>query len=185
MIRRLAMLLLALLILAGCAVFQRGSPDRSSTDPVSTPPRRATTEADEQYAEAREDMVRYQIMARDVEDDAVLDAMRRTPRHRFVPERYVPAAYEDHPLPIGHGQTISQPYIVALMTESLQVKPGDRVLEIGTGSGYQAAVLAELDVEVYSIEIIPELATQAAQVLADVGYTGVQTANLKPATWVQ
>ena len=87
------------------------------------------------------------------------------------------AAYADHPLPIGYGQTISQPYIVALMSEALEVKPGDRVLEIGTGSGYQAAVLAEMGVEGYTVEIIPELARQAAAVLDGIGYTGVHSAE--------
>jgi protein-L-isoaspartate(D-aspartate) O-methyltransferase len=96
------------------------------------------------------------------------------PRHRFVPQQYLEQAYADHPLPIGYGQTISQPYIVAWMTELLDLQPGDRVLEIGTGSGYQAAVLAELgDIEVYSIEIVPELAESAAQRLKDLGYNDI------------
>ena len=106
-------------------------------------------------------MVSQQIEARGVKDPDVLEVMRRVPRHRFVPADMVSQAYEDHPLPIGYGQTISQPYIVALMTEALKIEPGDRVLEIGTGSGYQAAVLAELGAEVYTVEIIPELAQQA------------------------
>jgi protein-L-isoaspartate(D-aspartate) O-methyltransferase len=103
-----------------------------------------------------------------------LVAMRRTPRHQFVPQEYLDQAYADHPLPIGFGQTISQPYIVALMTEALQVEPGDRVLEIGTGSGYQAAVLSELGVEVYTVEIIPELAERAERDLQAAGYADVQ-----------
>jgi protein-L-isoaspartate(D-aspartate) O-methyltransferase len=121
-------------------------------------------------------MVERTIAARGVSDPAVLAAMRDVPRHRFVPDEYIDQAYEDHPLPIGYGQTISQPYIVAWMTELLELEPGkpSKVLEIGTGSGYQAAVLAELeDVEVYSIEIIPELAQQAAQRLEALGYTDV------------
>src|SRR5690606_18678883 len=118
----------------------------------------------------RDQMVETQIAARDVSDPAVLEAMRRVPRHRFVPERLVDQAYADHPLPIGHGQTISQPYIVALMSQALQVEPGDRVLEIGTGSGYQAAILAEMGAETYTVEIIPELAQQAAERLAALGY---------------
>jgi protein-L-isoaspartate(D-aspartate) O-methyltransferase len=103
----------------------------------------------------------------------VLNAMRQVPRHRFVPEAQRPDAYEDRPLPIGYGQTISQPYIVALMTELLQVEPGDTVLEVGTGSGYQAAVLAELTDDVYTIEIIDPLAERAAATLDATGYDEV------------
>ncbi len=120
-------------------------------------------------------MVTQTIADRGVTDPGVLRAMRAVARHRFVPADYVEQAYADHPLPIGYGQTISQPYIVAWMTEKLELQPGEKVLEIGTGSGYQAAVLAELgDVEVYSIEIVPELAEQAATRLRALGYTGVQ-----------
>ncbi len=105
----------------------------------------------------------------------VLNAMGRVPRHKFVPRRRAASAYEDRPLPIGYGQTISQPYIVALMTDLLAVKAGDKVLEIGTGSGYQAAVLAELGVETYSIEIIPELGKAAAGRLERLGYVTAVT----------
>ncbi|HOT91704.1 MAG TPA: protein-L-isoaspartate(D-aspartate) O-methyltransferase [Anaerolineae bacterium] len=120
-------------------------------------------------------MVSETIVSRNVTDPAVLRAMRTVPRHRFVPADYISLAYADHPLPIGYGQTISQPYIVAWMTELLSLQPGEKVLEIGTGSGYQAAVLAELgDIEVYSVEIIPELAEHAAARLRDLGYTNVQ-----------
>jgi protein-L-isoaspartate(D-aspartate) O-methyltransferase len=129
---------------------------------------------DAEFARQRETMVREQIAARGVEDERVLDALAQVPRHRFVPEEYVGEAYEDHPLPIGYGQTISQPYIVALMTEAAQPDPGDRVLEIGTGSAYQAAVLAELGAETYTIEIIPELAAQAGERLRALGYTDVE-----------
>jgi protein-L-isoaspartate(D-aspartate) O-methyltransferase len=122
-------------------------------------------------------MVADQIAPRGIADPSVLDAMRTVPRHKFVPDDMVEQAYEDHPLPIGYGQTISQPFIVALMTQTLEPKPGQRILEIGTGSGYQAAVLAELDVEVYTIEIIPELAEQATKRLEDLGYTNVHTLN--------
>lgn len=121
----------------------------------------------------RETMVRTQIEARGVRDSRVLEAMRKVERHLFVPKPLRLLAYADQPLPIGEGQTISQPYIVALMTELLSVKPGDRVLEIGTGSGYQAAVLAELAQEVYSIEIIPKLADRAAKQLSKLGYANV------------
>lgn len=115
-------------------------------------------------------MVTYQIEAREVRDPNVLKAMRRVPRHEFVQVEYLDQAYSDHPLPIGYGQTISQPYIVAYMSEQSQLNPGDRVLEIGTGSGYQAAVLAEMGMTVYSIEIIPELAEQAEERLKLLGY---------------
>jgi len=120
-------------------------------------------------------MVSEQIEARDVRDRRVLDAMRKVPRHRFVPESQRPSAYRDRPLPIGHRQTISQPYIVALMTELAQVKPGDRVLEVGTGSGYQAAVLAEMGAQVYSIEIVEPLARRAEATLGELGYGGKVT----------
>lgn len=115
-------------------------------------------------------MVEDQIKSREVDDPLVLEAMAVVPRHRFVPDGYQRYAYNDHPLPIGHGQTISQPYIVALMTEALDVEPGDKVLEIGTGSGYQAAVLAEMGLEVYTIEIISELADTAEVALREAGY---------------
>ena len=106
--------------------------------------------------------------------DAVIGAIRATPRDRFVAARNRPAAYANHPLPIGHGQTISQPFIVALMTEMLEVQPTHRVLEIGTGSGYQAAVLAELAAQVYTVEIVPELAASARDRLAVLGYENVR-----------
>jgi protein-L-isoaspartate(D-aspartate) O-methyltransferase len=120
-------------------------------------------------------MVESQIAARGVADPLVLAAMRTVPRQLFVPEEQRADAYGDFPLPIGYGQTISQPYVVALMSEALRLQPGDRVLEIGTGSGYQAAVLAEMGMEVYSIEIIPELAEGAAVNLAAAGYSSVVT----------
>ncbi len=123
---------------------------------------------------ARSEMVQQQIEARGVKDPAVLAALRAVPRHRFVPLALVADAYADRPLPIGEGQTISQPYIVALMTELLRVEPGQRVLEVGTGSGYQAAVLAQLGAEVYSIEIVESLGRQAAALLAALGYERVQ-----------
>jgi protein-L-isoaspartate(D-aspartate) O-methyltransferase len=122
----------------------------------------------------RLDMVSDQILARGVSDARVLDAMRKVPRARFVPAHLAPRAYDDAPLPIGEGQTISQPYIVAYMTEVLRVAPGHRVLEIGTGSGYQAAILAELAREVYTIEIVPALARRAREVLQSLGYAHVQ-----------
>jgi protein-L-isoaspartate(D-aspartate) O-methyltransferase len=128
------------------------------------------------YAAERRQMVDLQLNApgRDIRSPAVLAAMATVPRHEFVPAAMQSAAYGDYPLPIGYGQTISQPYIVAFMTERLELKPTERVLEIGTGSGYQAAVLAHLVAEVYSIEIIEALAHQAASTLTRLGYQNVQ-----------
>ena len=122
----------------------------------------------------REKMVESQIKARGVKDPRVLSALLKVERHRFVPEKYLDSAYSDQPLPIGEGQTISQPYIVALMTELLELKGGERVLEIGTGSGYQAAILAELAKEVYTIEIIEPLASRAKEKLSELGYRNVK-----------
>ena len=119
-------------------------------------------------------MVAEQIRARGVADERVLDALTRVPRDRFIPEALLNDAHGDHPVPIGHGQTISQPYIVAYMTEALRVEPRHRVLEIGTGCGYQTAVLAELAAEVFSVERIPELAARARETLDGLGYTNVQ-----------
>jgi protein-L-isoaspartate(D-aspartate) O-methyltransferase len=127
-----------------------------------------------EFAAERERMVRTQIEARGVRDPRVLEALRKVERHRFVPEDLRASAYDDGPLPIGHGQTISQPYIVAVMTELLAPAPGDVVLDVGTGSGYQAAVLARLVKQVYSIEIVPELAEEARARLAALGYANVE-----------
>jgi protein-L-isoaspartate(D-aspartate) O-methyltransferase len=132
----------------------------------------ATDEA-ASYAEARERMVQEGIVEWGVEDEDVIAAMGIVPRHEFVPTEYLDRAYANHPLPIGYGQTISQPYIVALMTQELDVGEGDHVLEIGTGSGYQAAVLAQLGVTVYTIEIIGPLAKAASQRLDGLGYSDV------------
>jgi protein-L-isoaspartate(D-aspartate) O-methyltransferase len=123
---------------------------------------------------ARQLMVDSQLRARGISDPRVLEAMLRVPRHVFVPEPYQSQAYEDHPLPIGDGQTISQPYIVARMLESLQLLPVDKVLEVGTGSGYVTALLAELAAQVFSIERHPALAERARNVLAELGYANVR-----------
>ncbi len=123
----------------------------------------------------RAEMVATQIEARGVKQPCVLDAMRRVPRERFVPAPLENDAYRDGPLSIGRGQTISQPYIVALMTALIEPEPSMRVLEIGTGSGYQAAVLAECVADVYTIEIIPELGRQAAERLEGLSYTNIHT----------
>ena len=136
------------------------------TQPLTAPP-------EEQLAAKRAAMVEQQIEARGVRDHAVLAAMRRVPRHRFVPPDLLREAYEDTPLPIGRQQTISQPYIVAYMTEILELKPTHKVLEIGTGSGYQAAVLGELVRDVYTIEIVAELGERARSLLDGLGYRNV------------
>ena len=130
-----------------------------------------------QLGAARAELV-DSIEAQGMSDPDVLRAMRTVPRHEFVLPEFLDQAYEDHPLPIGYGQTISAPGVVAWMTELLELKPGERVLEIGTGSGYQAAILAQLgDVEVYTIEIVPELAERGAARLQELGYSGVHTAQ--------
>jgi protein-L-isoaspartate(D-aspartate) O-methyltransferase len=128
---------------------------------------------DRGLARAREEMVAAQIVARGVKDAATLAAMRKVPRHLFVPPEARAQAYEDHPLPIGHGQTISQPYIVAFMTEAAGLSGGETVLEIGTGSGYQSAVLAEIAARVFTIEIVAPLAAASAALLKQLGYANV------------
>jgi protein-L-isoaspartate(D-aspartate) O-methyltransferase len=137
--------------------------EKSRTDSAELPETRA----------ARERMVQEQIVARGIRDPRVLEALRKVPRHRFVPPAMQPSAYEDSALPIGLGQTISQPYVVAFMTEALKLQPQDRVLEIGTGSGYQAAVLSLLVREVYSMEIVERLGRDAEARLKAMGYANV------------
>lgn len=124
------------------------------------------------YETARAKMVETQVAARGIRDPRVLEAMRRVPRHVFVPEALRERAYQDHPVGIGAGQTISQPYMVALMSEALDVRGGERVLEVGTGSGYQTAVLLELGADVLSVELLPELSTRARANLDAAGYAG-------------
>ena len=121
----------------------------------------------------RERMVDEQIRDRGIADEHVLKAMRRVPRHAFVPSQMQEMAYSDGPLPIGNSQTISQPYIVALMTEALGLKPGQKVLEVGTGSGYQAAILAEMGLDVYTIEFLPDLSEKAREILTQLGYEDI------------
>jgi protein-L-isoaspartate(D-aspartate) O-methyltransferase len=125
------------------------------------------------FASARQHMIEHHLKGRDITDPAVLQAMTDVPRHRFVPPALQAQAYADRPLPIGNGQTISQPYIVALMTQLLEVRPSDRVLEIGTGCGYQAAVLSKLGAQVYTIEIVLELARDARKLLAELGFQNI------------
>ena len=126
-----------------------------------------------EYAIARERMIQSQLVVRKITDKRVLEAMRSVPRHDFVPKELWSRAYGDHPLPIGQGQTISQPYMVALMTQELQLEKANKVLEIGTGSGYQAAILAELASRVFSIERVSELSSRARKVLDALGYSNV------------
>lgn len=182
-------------ILAGCIGDREGSavreprqfgPDQEPTDPypAATPPAQrealslgikvpALPGETPQQTQARQRMIDRDLLGRGIRDRRVLEAMARVPRHRFVPEDQVPYAYEDRPLPIGHGQTISQPYIVAFMTELARPTPQSKALDIGTGSGYQAAILAELCKEVYSIEIIDALAQQAKKRLEELGYKNI------------
>ena len=133
----------------------------------------AKNSQDPDYYQLRQKMVNEQIMARGVRTESVIKAMQKVERHLFVPEQYRNFAYSDRPLPIGEGQTISQPYIVALMTELLDLKKSDKVLEIGTGSGYQAAILAEICDSVYTIEIISSLGKQAQALLRELGYYNI------------
>ncbi len=133
----------------------------------------ASIAATDKRSGERDAMVREQIAARGIEGNTTLSAMRNVPRHRFVPVAQRPDAYQDRPLPIGYGQTISQPFMVAYMTELIGPGPGQKVLEIGTGSGYQAAILAAAGVEVFTVEIIPQLADAARARLDELGYGGV------------
>jgi protein-L-isoaspartate(D-aspartate) O-methyltransferase len=146
---------------------QKAAEEKKAARPEHTHPAFA------QRIKEREEMVTTQIQARDIEDLNVLKAMRIVPRHAFVREREQGLAYADHPLPIGFGQTISQPYIVAFMTQALELKPDSKVLEIGTGSGYQAAVCVEIAAEVYTIEIVEGLAKSAKELLGELGYPNV------------
>ena len=133
----------------------------------------ASLSSDDPFEKKRQEMVELDIKGRGITDKKVLDAMLKVKRHLFVDKSLQNKAYADHPLPIGEGQTISQPYVVALMTQSLRLKPGDRALEIGTGSGYQAAVLAEIVKEVYTIEIREGLSKGATKRLKELGYNNV------------
>ena len=155
MIRRLILLILLLQLFTGCC---DDYDKKISTD---------------MWDLKRNKMVESQIKMRGIDDSSVLEAMRKVPRHEFVPKENRKYSYEDYPLPIGYNQTISQPSIVAAMTEALELTPEKKVLEIGTGSGYQAAVLAEIVHKVYSIEIVPELAKRAGEILKQLNYTNV------------
>jgi protein-L-isoaspartate(D-aspartate) O-methyltransferase len=168
MIQRLTLAILLFLLALACreAVQISDSVD-ASIDGLEV------TEQDE-FRREREAMVEDQIRARGITNSSVLRAMRKVPRHRFVPDQLVGEAYRDSPLPIGLGQTISQPFIVAYMTDNARVSRRSKVLEIGTGSGYQAAILGEIAREVYTIEIVPELAERSANLLNDLGYDNIK-----------
>lgn len=168
--RRLALFLAALALGAAQPV----SPVLAAmTPPSATPPSPSTLQPADPFAGQRHRMVEEQVRSRDVKDTAVLGALEEVPRHLFVPEGERADAYADHPLPIAAGQTISQPYIVGLMTELLQIDKGSKVLEIGTGSGYQAAVLSRLAGAVYTMEIVPCLGEEAGRTLSRLGYGNV------------
>ena len=160
------------LVTSGCAPQQADQP----VSPVDTLEVTGEPEESVDFIEARQRLTAHAVRVQNLQDEDVIRALGAVPRHRFVPENLVENAYQDTALPIGYGQTISQPSLVALMTELLDLTPGERVLEIGTGSGYQAAILAELGyVEVYSIEIVPELHERAAGILSELGYAEVKT----------
>jgi protein-L-isoaspartate(D-aspartate) O-methyltransferase len=135
------------------------------------------TPQDDKYTDTRKNMVEEQIENRGIKNQATISSIKKVPRHKFVPPNSIERAYRDSPLPIGYGQTISQPYIVAFMTAAINPKPGQKVLEIGTGSGYQAAVLAEIVDEVYTIEIITELYNSSNKRLNELGYKNVYCRN--------
>jgi protein-L-isoaspartate(D-aspartate) O-methyltransferase len=147
--------------------------EKPATEVVEEKPATSQSKAFEERTEQRLEMVRTQLAGRDIRSASVLKAMRKVPRHALVPDNVRHLAYADHPLPIGLDQTISQPYIVAAMTQALDLKPGARVLEVGTGSGYQAAVLAELVAEVYTVEIVAPLAERARKDLGSLGYKNI------------
>jgi protein-L-isoaspartate(D-aspartate) O-methyltransferase len=161
-----------LLVLLACGGDKQAPPPAPASSPPTTTAQEAAPAATNDFTAARNNMVDESIEQRGVRDPRVLAAMRKVKRHELVPADLVLRAYEDNPLPIGFEQTISQPYIVAAMTEAAQLTPGEKVLEIGTGSGYQAAVLAELGgVDVYSIEIVEPLAKRTHELLAKMGYS--------------
>jgi protein-L-isoaspartate(D-aspartate) O-methyltransferase len=167
-------LTLPLVLLVACSAAPTPARPTPSPGPPTPTPFQTAEGDDEDFARQREQMVLETIERRGITDEDVLRAMRAVPRHLFVPESQRQHAYGDFPLPIGYGQTISQPYIVALMTDLLELKQGDKVLEIGTGSGYQAAILAEIPgITVYTMEIVPELAESARQRLESQDYSNV------------
>jgi protein-L-isoaspartate(D-aspartate) O-methyltransferase len=171
--------LLLVLALAACAPSPVPLAPAGTTSPPQVLPGGSTGSLDRVLGDTdadrdRRDLLVDAYVAPLIDDQRVVDAMRAVPRHAFVPSSVLDEAYNDYPLPIGYGQTISQPSLVAMMTEQLELDPGERVLEIGTGSGYQAAILRELTDHVFSVEIIPELSASAGAVLAALGYGDVQ-----------
>jgi protein-L-isoaspartate(D-aspartate) O-methyltransferase len=168
----LLILCTAILLVAGCAQ----QPAEVPVETATVIDEGVVTEAADPYVEARQRLTAHAVAAQNLQDADVIRALGTVPRHRFVPDTHVRSAYQDIPLPIGYGQTISQPSLVAFMTELLALESGGKVLEIGTGSGYQAAILAELGyVDVYSIEIVPELYERSTEVLLALGYEDVKT----------
>jgi protein-L-isoaspartate(D-aspartate) O-methyltransferase len=180
--------LLAVVLLTGCVSEESPTATPVAVEPTSAIivdestqipptieilPTPTPTEVNDPFAGLRQEMVRTGIVGWGVENQVVIEAMLAVPRHEFVPEEYISQAYENHPLPIGFGQTISQPYIVAKMTEAVEVSSGDKVLEIGTGSGYQAAVLAEIVDDVYTVEIIGDLLDRASETHERLGYGNI------------
>lgn len=175
---KLRLLGMPLLWLAAACAAAESVADRagpSAQDAGGPTPPEAGPPTEDTFRTARERMVESGLVAWGIHDLAIVEVMGEVPRHEFVPVEYLDQAYENHPLPIGYGQTISQPYIVALMTEALDFVTGDKILEIGTGSGYQAAVLAALGAQVYTIEIIPDLAREADERLERTGYGEIRT----------
>ncbi len=173
--KALFLMLIVVLLLLGCTTSQ--VEEKVVKEEPVTQTEAPSSGEDPSLTAAREYMVENHLEARGINDAGVLEVMGSLPRQEFVPSDLRSAAYEDHPLPIGEGQTISQPYVVALMTQALQLQGNEKVLEIGTGSGYQAAVLAELVDEVYTIEIIPSLAESAEARLKGLGYENVEVKN--------
>jgi protein-L-isoaspartate(D-aspartate) O-methyltransferase len=172
MVHQITWLILISLLIVSCQPNDLPATSTVIQEPDSDP--NTAEDIPDAFLDLRKQMVIRQIEARGVSDPDVLRSMLRVKRHQFVPEEYIHQAYADHPLPIGYGQTISQPYIVALMSEVVQIKPGNRVLEVGTGSGYQAAVLAEMGAEVFTVEIIPELVESAEKTLKSLAYDNVK-----------
>lgn len=167
--------LIVLLLFGGC--IQQAAPSSGENSAIAAQSEQEALKEDQKFIAARQQMVETQLKPRDISSEKVLNAMAKVQRQLFVPENLQEQAYADNPLPIGFGQTISQPYVVAFMTQALDIKEGEKVLEIGSGSGYQAAILAELTDNVYTIEIIPKLAENAKRNLKAAGYSNVQVLN--------
>ncbi len=173
-LRKKCLLVVLCVFLVSCNSYNRSEMQTDNNMKLRNKQHKESQDGDKQWKAKARNMVENQIKIRGIRDERVLEAMKNTPRHLFVPDAYKDRAYVDGPLPIGHGQTISQPYIVALMTSVLDLDGTEKVLEIGTGSGYQAAILSQLAKEVYSIEIVKSLATQAEQLLKEQGYDNVE-----------